>query len=203
MSANIVPPFDEGTSLAWRMASRGGSSSYGESVCQSVARLTPNQSTLPSASTLVSHETSGYSEWRYLTSEWIRGPPKRRPKVASSAGPRFWLRNTSTGCSAKARSIQPKVASSNGRDRSMPRAWVPSVSPSGRNSGEPVMSHPPMPSSSGAAAPCGLHFPHYDPPPPGQAIAASAASHLEFLANARVLLAVNPTYIIKFLPSDR
>ena len=61
MSANIVPPFEDGTSLACRIASRGGSSSYGESVCQSVARFTPNQSTFPSLSMLVSHDTSGYS----------------------------------------------------------------------------------------------------------------------------------------------
>jgi RNA polymerase sigma factor (sigma-70 family) len=53
MSANIVPPFDDGTSLACRIASRGGSSSYGESVCQSVARFTPNQSAIKLLSVLV------------------------------------------------------------------------------------------------------------------------------------------------------
>src|SRR6267154_2892786 len=113
-------------------------------VCQSVARLTPNQSTLPSASTLVSHDTSGYSAWRYLTSEWIRGRPKRRPKVESSAGPSCCLRNTNTGFSAKARSIQAKVASSSGCDKSMPSASVPNASPRGRSCGEPVIGDPPI-----------------------------------------------------------
>src|SRR4051794_13507848 len=68
----------------------------------------------------------------------MRGPPKRRPKAASSAGPRFWLRNTSTGFSAKVRSIQAKVSSSR-RDKSTPNASAPRASPSGRACGEPVM----------------------------------------------------------------
>ena len=44
MSANMVPPFSEGTSFACSTASSGSVSSKVESVCQSVARLTPYQS---------------------------------------------------------------------------------------------------------------------------------------------------------------
>src|SRR5207237_219888 len=61
MSANMVPPFSDGTSLACNMASNGSVSSKVESVCQSVARLTPYQSILPVSSTLVSQDTSGQS----------------------------------------------------------------------------------------------------------------------------------------------
>ena len=88
MSANIVPPFSEGTSFACNMASSGSAFSNVESVCHAVARLTPYQSTSPVSSTLVSHETSGQSTWRYLISAWGRGAPKRRPKAASSGAPR-------------------------------------------------------------------------------------------------------------------
>src|SRR5262245_34737556 len=42
----MVPPFEDGISLACRIASIGGSASYVESVCQSVARLTPYQATV-------------------------------------------------------------------------------------------------------------------------------------------------------------
>ena len=61
MSAKSVPPLSVGTSFACKIASNGSSSSKVELVCQSVARLTPNQSTLPSASTLVIQETSSLS----------------------------------------------------------------------------------------------------------------------------------------------
>src|SRR5262245_62454438 len=74
----------------------------------------------------------------------MRGEPNRRPNAASSAAPRFWSRNTSTGCSANTRPIQAKVISSSGLERSMPNASVPSSSPSGRSWGELVMSGPPM-----------------------------------------------------------
>src|SRR5262249_19202729 len=139
----MVPPFEDGISLACRIASIGGSASYVESVCQSVARFTPYQSTLPSASTLVSQDTSGYSALRYLTIACMRGEPNQRPNAASSAAPRFWSRNTSTGCSANTRPIQAKVASSSGLERSIPNASVPSSSPSERSWGELVMGGPP------------------------------------------------------------
>src|SRR6516164_3769740 len=74
----------------------------------------------------------------------MRGEPNRRPNAASSAAPRFWSRNTSTGCSANTRPIQAKVTSSSGLERSMPNASVPSSSPSGRSWGELVMGGPPM-----------------------------------------------------------
>src|SRR5262245_52396607 len=73
----------------------------------------------------------------------MRGEPNQRPNAASSAAPRFWSRNTSTGCSANTRPIQAKVASSSGLERSMPNASVPSSSPSGRSWGELVMGGPP------------------------------------------------------------
>src|SRR5262245_46380738 len=73
----------------------------------------------------------------------MRGEPNSRPNAASSAAPRFWSRNTSTGCSANARLIQAKVTSSSGLERSMPNASVPSSSPSGRSWGELVMGGPP------------------------------------------------------------
>src|ERR1700722_387299 len=135
MSANRVPPLSDGTSLACRIASSGSSSSKVESVCQSVARLTPNQSTLPSASTLVIQDTSSLSTWRYLTSECLRGTPKTRPKSASSFAPRSWSRNTRTGCSAKVCWTQARVGVSSVAARLMPQTSVPSVSPSGRRVG--------------------------------------------------------------------
>src|SRR5262245_24435745 len=73
----------------------------------------------------------------------MRGEPNQRPNAASSAAPRFWSRNTSTGCSANTRPIRAKVASSSGLERSMPNASVPSSSPSGRSWGELVMGGPP------------------------------------------------------------
>src|SRR6516165_10255346 len=73
----------------------------------------------------------------------MRGEPNQRPNAASSAAPRFWSRNTSTGCSANTRPIQAKVASSSGLERSMSNASVPSSSPSGRSWGELVMGGPP------------------------------------------------------------
>ena len=88
MSANIVPPFSEGTSFACNMASSGSAFSNVESVCHAVARLTPYQSISPVSSTLVSQEISGQSTWRYFVSAWGRGTPKRRPKAASSGAPR-------------------------------------------------------------------------------------------------------------------
>src|SRR5262249_21299814 len=158
ISANMVPPFEDGISLACRIASIGGSASYVESVCQSVARLTPYQSTLPSSSTLVSQDTSGYSALRYLTNACLRGEPNQRPNAASSAAPRFWSRNTSTGCSANARPIQAKVTSSSGLERSMPNASVPSSSPSGRSWGELVMGGPPTLSPERCDWGTGYHY---------------------------------------------
>src|SRR5262249_34261928 len=139
----MLPPFEDGISLACRIARIGGSALYVESECQSVARLTPYQSILPSSSTLVSQDTSGYSGEQYLTSACIRSGPKRRPNGASSSAPRFWSRNTSTGCSANTRPIQAKVTSSSGLERSMTNDSVPSSSPSGRSWGELVMGGPP------------------------------------------------------------